>query len=423
MKHPALLDDFSLGLYDQLQRHWPDITLNVSFPNQSPIWIRDSCTCAACVDSSTKQKNFSTTDIPVDVKLEIADIDNDKVVFRWHNDIDGFADDHTTTFTKTDFARRFINKRYGRRLKISSRDRLWHAKDLEDHGVDLTYEKYMNDERSLYDALMLLERYGILFITGVPESEESVANIAERIGPLKHTFYGRTWDVRSVPEAINVAYTSKDLGFHTDLLYMDQVPALQLLHCIRSSAKGGKSLFTDSHRAAQELMVQDKKSFSALEKINVTYHYDHPETQLYKRSRRVLASHKANNQFVSWNNLIKRVNWSPPFQAPFETYDHSGDGRNNYAKNIKEWHSAARIFNKLIHKEDGIYGRQMQPGECVIFANQRVLHARTAFEVEDAGKERWLRGAYIDPGPWESKTRVLRRRFEGPDAETVAWSK
>jgi hypothetical protein len=42
------------------------------------------------------------------------------------------------------------------------------------------------------------------------------------------------------------------------------------------------------------------------------------------------------------------------------------------------------------------------------------LHARKAFEVADAGKERWLRGAYLDKDPFVSKLRVLAHRFSTP---------
>ena len=55
----------------------------------------------------------------------------------------------------------------------------------------------------------------------------------------------------------------------------------------------------------------------------------------------------------------------------------------------------------------------MGPGECVIFDNRRVLHARKRFEVGDLGKERWLRGAYLDKDPFVSRMRVLGGKFGG----------
>ena len=62
----------------------------------------------------------------------------------------------------------------------------------------------------------------------------------------------------------------------------------------------------------------------------------------------------------------------------------------------------------------------MKPGECVLFDNRRVLHARKAFEVADAGKERWLRGAYLDKDPFVSKLRVLANRFEKEQREVAS---
>jgi hypothetical protein len=51
----------------------------------------------------------------------------------------------------------------------------------------------------------------------------------------------------------------------------------------------------------------------------------------------------------------------------------------------------------------------MNEGDCVIFDNRRVLHARRAF---DASKgERWLKGAYVDGDVFFSRVRVLEDRF------------
>jgi gamma-butyrobetaine dioxygenase len=82
--------------------------------------------------------------------------------------------------------------------------------------------------------------------------------------------------------------------------------------------------------------------------------------------------------------------------------------------NLRHWHGAAKKFNDIIHRPENIHERMMKPGECVIFDNRRVLHARKAFEVADAGKERWLRGAYLDKDPFMSKLRVLAHRFSTP---------
>ena len=48
---------------------------------------------------------------------------------------------------------------------------------------------------------------------------------------------------------------------------------------------------------------------------------------------------------------------------------------------------------------------------CVIFDDGRVLHGRKAFQVADVGKDRWLRGAYVDKDPFMSNSRALAYRF------------
>lgn len=59
---------------------------------------------------------------------------------------------------------------------------------------------------------------GILFLTNVPTDETAVEAIAEKLGPIKNTFYGKTWDVKDKPMAENVAYTNVFLDLHMDLL-------------------------------------------------------------------------------------------------------------------------------------------------------------------------------------------------------------
>jgi gamma-butyrobetaine dioxygenase len=96
--------------------------------------------------------------------------------------------------------------------------RLWNGNDFSKGGLNFIPYKSFMEGKSLDHAVKELMKWGLIFIDGVPEDEESVAKIAEKIGPLKNTFYGKTWDVRDKPKAENVAYTSHHLGLHMDLL-------------------------------------------------------------------------------------------------------------------------------------------------------------------------------------------------------------
>jgi alpha-ketoglutarate-dependent taurine dioxygenase len=414
----------------------------------SPRLLRDLCSCPLCIDQSTRQKLFYSADIPADIQVTDSFLENDNYRLRWSTDAPGYGKDHVTSIPIQQLSR-WIRTGVSEKPAPDLPARCyWDAATFEQQTQDFDFDAYMNDDQSLLKALRQLHIHGLLTIRGVPDDETSVERLAERIGPLKTTFYGKTWDVRSVPDAKNVAYTAQNLGFHMDLMYMQQPPHLQLLHCIRSSSAGGASLFTDSFKAVKDLVQDDLRSFLTLGNIPVDYHYDHAGSQYYHQRRPVIEQrtiHAGGRALPSYGmvykfsksaekfeeltdpvrakiaslepmDFLESVAWSPPFQAPPRLADYTGpSSKNRTASNLlshryDQWHDAAQKFNSLIHRPDGIYERLMKPGECVIFDNRRVLHARKAFEVGDAGKERWLRGAYIDKDPYMSKLHVMGRQ-------------
>lgn len=417
----------------------------------SSLLLRDLCSCPLCIDPSTKQKLFSTAEIPANIEanqinfIELGTKHGEAEVV-WKNDIPGLGDEHVSRFDAAALAAVDAGNVTTLQSVKEIRRVFWNAEEFAHDVPDIEYESYMSDHNVLLKALKTLRSHGLVFLTGVPDSEAAVADITTRIGPLKNTFYGSTWDVRSVPQAKNVAYTSQDLGFHMDLLYTHQAPHLQFLHCIRSSSVGGASLFTDSFRAAARLFERDPEAFQTLTSIRAAFHYNHPDSHYYYRSRRTIeikpqisGGLKDNNlkELKEFNadperrrlephsplnieNWINYVNWSPPFQAPFPAPDnlpnftlrsYQPPAAQRLSVAIEKWHAAAQKFNKIIHEESSIVERMMRPGECVIFDNRRVLHARRAFEVGDAGKERWLRGAYLDKDPYLSKLAVLQMQL------------
>jgi len=379
---------------------------------RDPLWLRDCCKCEACVNQSSRQKQFETTDIPEDIKVRDMEVIGDTIRFTWENDVPGFAADHETVLQLRDIVSLAVDSNeFEYRNTHKGHHVFWKKDELEADLKVVDFDDYVNKEEALLSTLQALRKYGIAFVQNVPESEQSVVDIALRIGPLKNTFYGYTWDVRSVPDAKNVAYTHGHLGFHMDLLYMRQPPRLQLLHCVRSSAHGGASLFTDSYRAVSDICDVDQKYFKTLnssrtlfEYHNDGHHYSHahPIVRMSLRGRKRGYQSSFDRREERMPTAIAAVHYSPPFQGPLSYSTPAA---------VRGWYSAMKMLKAKIEQPDMIYQRQMKPGECVIFDNQRVLHARTAFVPGDAGKERWLRGAYLDDDPWMSKLRVLEDKY------------
>lgn len=368
-------------------------------------YLRDACSCPKCVNPSTKQKNFQTADIPPNILVKrVTTQENGDVQLEWQDDIPGFGPDHTTTFPRSFFPQNWsrLNRILARYDNIELR--MWGKAKMEQDVKWIPYDSYMSSDATLHEALTHLYRYGLIFLSNVPSTDDSVINIGTRIGPLRDTFYGRTWEVKSVPDAKNVAYTHQNLGLHMDLLYMQNPPGLQLLHCMRATCAGGNSLFADSFRAVRNIKARYPAEYHALHTYPVTYHYRNAG-QHYHYSRPTV---ELDQQFLGGKarGVLANVNWSPPFQAPFEI----DTGSYKSGEPLRAYLKAASRFAGLVQAEHALFELKLEEGQCVVFNNRRVLHARRAFEVGEG--ERLLRGAYVDSDAFKSKLRVLTEEFK-----------
>lgn len=70
----------------------------------SAILLRDLCHCPACVHPSTKQRLYSTADIPKDIQARPLDAQTvpDKISLKWVNDTPGFDETHETVLNVDD---------------------------------------------------------------------------------------------------------------------------------------------------------------------------------------------------------------------------------------------------------------------------------------------------------------------------------
>lgn len=371
---------------------------NESWRNVDPVLLRDACICPQCVDPSTKQKNFQTTDIPQDITPRSARVSSDNsITIEWVRDIPGFEAGHVTILPENFFdlytsRSKILQDRYQADIP-----RTWRKDHITREFQYVNYEDYMTTTEGLYRALLQLHDHGLLLVREVPASEKSVESIAGRIGTLRDSFYGRTWDVKSVPEARNVAYTAQYLGLHMDLLYMANPPGFQLLHCLKNTCEGGSSLFSDSFDAAQSLSEEDQ---SNLRDLVIPYHYRNAGEHYWYR-------HPVIEENEDFPNSVRHINYSPPFQAP---HLHTSDQEFSGNPVFRPYFTSLKRFADKVESEGNLFEYRLQEGECVLFNNRRVLHGRRQFDA--AHGERWLKGAYVDTDVFMSRWRVLREQWE-----------
>lgn len=206
---PKLKGNFKLSpseIPDQL--HQTDHTFDAVF-------LRDSCSCERCVDPSTTQKTFDSADIPRNTRPKSLESQNDGTVrIVWEPEVPGFEGHVSMYGPSFGCMNRSLQSRLAATSNILDGSTLWDSRCMSEHHLTVDYTDYMSSSSILLSSLRHLFRFGLLFLRAVPSNTDAVSHIAKRIGPVKETLYGSTWDVRSVPSAKNVAYTSSHLGFH-----------------------------------------------------------------------------------------------------------------------------------------------------------------------------------------------------------------
>lgn len=409
----ARLDDSSKEFtVDRSKQDWAVLRSNPSkswahihtseptvFDKRFPLtFLRDSCTCPKCVDPNSTQKNFNTAEIPDDIAVQTWECSDEALKITWRNDIPGY-EDHITHIPRKLFQSRLGAKNIRKSIYEPTSPILW-SKEQCEKLQRIEYEEYMKDDQYLFTAVKQLRDYGLLFLKNVPLDEKSVEKVATRIGNLRHTFYGETWDVKSKPAAKNVAYTKKYLGLHMDLLYMREPPGYQFLHCLKNASSGGAALFSDSFNALFSLTPEQ---IIELSKTRFNFKYDN-DGQNYSRTP-VFAERLTQSLKLSPEN-ISVINYSPPFQGPLPV----SHGQHESRKNLPQDFKALRAFVEATENEKNLVEYRYEEGDCVIFNNRRVLHGRREFD-PDSG-ERWLKGCYIDSDVLSSKLRVLSEKYE-----------
>ena len=99
----------------------------------------------------------------------------------------------------------------------------------------------------------------------MPTSLAGLKSVTRLVGRVKWTHYGDFWNVRTKPEANNLAYTSASLGLHTDLPYYSYTPGVQLLHCIQQAGgSGGDNVFCDGFSVAERIRADFPAQFELL---------------------------------------------------------------------------------------------------------------------------------------------------------------
>jgi gamma-butyrobetaine dioxygenase len=142
-----------------------------------------------------------------------------------------------------------------------------------------------------------------------------VLAVAGTAGHVRETNYGRLFDVRVEPSPSNLAFTSREIGPHTDNPYRDPVPTLQLLHCLRNAVTGGDTGLLDGFAVAARLRHEDPESFEVLSATPWPFGYSDGGTELRASQPLIGLSPSGRIREVRFNNRSMLPLRVPPAQA------------------------------------------------------------------------------------------------------------
>ncbi|MBS2533587.1 TauD/TfdA family dioxygenase [Catenulispora sp. NF23] len=344
------------------------------------IWLRDNCHCPECVDPVSGQKLFGITDLPIAPEASGVDETPDHVTFTFA------PDGHVATFP-----REWLVANHPSAPATTPNPRTEDAKTLW-HGAShpiprFAWDGFLTTDDIRTACLDAVLRQGYALLHGVPVQDRTVLRVASEFGYVRTTNYGEVFEVRTEPAATNLAFTNLPITPHTDNPYRDPVPTVQLLHCLVNAAEGGDSALVDGFEAAGRLRAADPAAFRSLTTTPVTFRYRDANTDLSSTQPLIGLDAKGRVREVRFNNRsMQPVSLEPD--------------------DIEAFYAAYRAFADLLYDATAAVQFRLGPGDCVIFDNTRVLHARTGFTADG---RRHLQGCYIDLDGVASNHKVLTR--------------
>ena len=355
---------------------WPDGTTR-SFLY---VWLRDNCPTAR---HSNGQKNIETSSISLDIVPEHVSLNELGVLeVHWR------GEDHISYFDVEVLRRRSEPPRKWTSIVPEPAVTWDGALDIDTLKID--YTDYIGDDSRLYKFLDSVVRIGFGVIKNAPPEITTVLNVVDRFGYVRRTNYGEVFHVKVNRNPENLANTSLPLSPHTDNPYRNPVPTLQLLHCLNSSMNGGETILVDGFKIAEHIYDNSIGYFNLLANTPITFRY---------RTERVWL--EADTTFLGLDSqgLIRHIRVNNRSIRPFNTS----------MSRLADFYKAYFFLLNSIDSDRFQIRFKLEPGDVILFDNERVLHGRTGYEGEG---DRHLVGCYSDRDGLLSKWRILRRNNE-----------
>ncbi|WP_119462069.1 2-trimethylaminoethylphosphonate dioxygenase [Rhodospirillaceae bacterium SYSU D60014] len=336
-----------------------------------PLWLRERAPDPATTDPQTGQRLIEAADIPLDLAVTDACVENDGVRLS-------FSDGHSTVFSFAVLDEAISGRAEERRL--------W--------GRDLTplpqadAQAVVTDDAALHAMLEALDRYGCVIVRGLAATEDGMSPVVDRIGPLRRTNWGGIADVKAIPSAYDLTMTARHLEKHADNPYRDPIPGYIFLHCIVNNAEGGDSEIADGFAVAERMRREHPEEFSILTTVRPRFRYVDETTHLEHEGPLIELGSSGEVFRVRYSNRTETVDALEPDV-------------------LDPYYRARARFHALINSPEMTVQFKLGPGDMIVMDNYRLLHGRRGYKLETG--MRHLRQGYVDRDTLQSRRRILAR--------------
>lgn len=364
------------GIAVTLHDHGLSVPLGTSEPSYfNYFWLRDNC--PSSFDAETRERSFDLFALPAPPRPQTVDVTGDALVIHW-------AEDGHVTRHPLAFLRSYMTPGPRHDPALLPRQ-AWYG----DHYPDVTrvdQGALMTEPAVLARLAKALLVEGVALITGMPDGPTALEDTAAKIGYVRASFFGPSFEVKTHIKPTNLAYTSKALEMHTDLPPEDLAPGMQFLHCIANSVEGGNSLFLDGMAVADDFRHTNPEDFALLSETEIPFFCEHEDFDMRARQRVIE---------LDTDGTVTGLTISGHLQ---DIFDHD-------QRFLDTFYPAYWRFGQKLHDPKYLMRFRLNAGECIVFDNHRIVHGREAYSATSGNRH--LRGCYTDRGELRSTYRAL----------------
>uniref|UniRef100_A0A914EK71 Trimethyllysine dioxygenase, mitochondrial n=1 Tax=Acrobeloides nanus TaxID=290746 RepID=A0A914EK71_9BILA len=362
------------------------------------VWLRDHCRSRRYYDWETNLRKLRMPHIFEKSKLTSFNFDEEKqnLHIQWE-------DGHESDFKIKDILDWSIAKD-SHVVPYT----LWDRETLKE------IPKLSSKNFNFTEFAQLFIRFGLVMVTDVDSTDEvATKTICEKIANIHSTFWGEFFVVSADEDdqqkkmemqvaKDDTAYKNVELGLHTDGMYFDQCPGIQVFHCLRQAPIGGESILVDGFSVAEKF----KKSYPEYFKILQTTPIEHRYFEGYDIEDKIIDSAPLKLYARCVEPIINcdgdkfvQIRYKPYNRAPFRNLK---IGEENTTIETIKFYEALEKFAELMDAPENELKFLLEPGTVLFFDNFRLLHARTEFQ-----GSRKLLACYLSRDTFLSKARPV----------------